>query len=261
MFLAAFPLPIVSASRWQSPCSIPSHILPSGSAVPHLHPHLPPARSQKPQPCLSCGWLFLPSFVPHTSRGADPWHWQGYTHSLPSPTQHLLVHNPRVVPAPSQTLSSLHVSLFPLLWLYPAGNLSPWWFTKLHSFTSWVPETLAQRDLGCCPGARWAGGSGDAVGQGCWREGPERGASGCALLSVLRLSVPPRHLWEGVCLWHSLLAVPHQHLPWCQCPTKAGWEPSLGRRWPKLLPQISTRAGPRQATASHSHTHSHSALV
>lgn len=61
----------------------------------------------------------------------------------------------------------------------PAGNLSPWWFTKLHSFPPWVLETLAQRDLGvfgCTPRARWVGGSGDAVGQGCWREGPGEGS-------------------------------------------------------------------------------------
>lgn len=74
-FLAAFPpTPHVLTARPQSPCSgsIPSHGPPSwrrvlGSTVlhrRHLHPHRPPARSQRPQPCSGVGWLSMPSFAP-----------------------------------------------------------------------------------------------------------------------------------------------------------------------------------------------------
>lgn len=68
------PTPRISTAGLQPPCggSIPSHGPPSwrrvlGSAVPHgrhLRPHLPPAHSQRPQPCFGGGWLPVPSFTP-----------------------------------------------------------------------------------------------------------------------------------------------------------------------------------------------------
>lgn len=103
-------------------------------------------------------------------------------------------------------MTSLHVSVFPVLWLYPAGKPSPWWFTELHSFTSWVPETLLRETWGSSDAllehkglGNWGMLWGRDAGR-TWRGEP------VAVSSVLRLSVPPHHLWDGVCLWHSLLA-------------------------------------------------------
>lgn len=97
----------VSASRQQSPSSIPSHIPPPGSAVPRLHPHLPPAHSLSH--VSAAGGCSCPALSHTHPLGLIPGVSKATLHSLPSPTQHLLVHNPRVVPAPSQTWTSLHV--------------------------------------------------------------------------------------------------------------------------------------------------------
>lgn len=70
--------PHISTTRLQFPFSrsIPSHGLPSwrrvlGNAVlHHLHPHLPAACSQRPQPCFGGGWLAMLSAAPaHIPRG------------------------------------------------------------------------------------------------------------------------------------------------------------------------------------------------
>lgn len=59
--------PHISTTGLQFPCSrsIPSHGLPSWRRVPgnavlhHLHPHLPTACSQRPQPCFGGRWLAM----------------------------------------------------------------------------------------------------------------------------------------------------------------------------------------------------------
>lgn len=198
--------------------------------------------------------------------GADPWCRQA-----------------RLIPCPLPPCTCLYITLecpctvpdldFIACVSFPCPVAVPCWkaFTMVVHRASLLhllgPRDLAQRDLGvfrCSPGAQRVGELGDAVGQGCWKE-LERGASGCVLNPQAFCASPSPLGW---CLplaqppgRQQTQPTPHQPLPWCQCPTKARWEPSMGRRWPKPVPQVSTRAGPRQATASHSLTHSHSALV
>lgn len=168
MFLAAFPLPIVSQLPGSNPHAASPATYPIWKCCGTFASSSPLCSLPKAS-AMSQLWVALPAQLCPTH---IPWDWSLVSARLipcPLPPSTCL-YITLVIPELSHTLTSLHVSVFPLLWLYPAGNLSPCWFTKLHCFTSWVSETLAQRDLGvfgCSPGARWVGGSGDAVEQGC----------------------------------------------------------------------------------------------
>lgn len=146
-----------------------------------------------------------------------------------------------VIPALSHALTSLHVLVVPLLWLYPAGTFhhggsqsftpSPLGSQRplLRDTWGYLDALLEHSGLGA-RGMLW--------GRGAGGKDLERGASGCVLLSVLRpwdFCASPSPL--GWCLplaqppcRQQTQPIPHHPLPWCQCPTKAGWEPSMGRR-------------------------------
>lgn len=228
---------------------------PSGSAVPHLHPHLPSARSQRPQPCLS--------FVPHPPCGADPWCRQA-----------------RLIPCPLPPSTCLYITLEwslhrPRPWLHCMCQFSLscgcTLLESLHhggsqSFTPSPPGSqrpCSERPGGLqmLPKGFW--GLGGCCGAGMlegrtWRGEPvavsSSQPSGSPCLSITFGMV----FASGTASWQQQTQpTPHQPLPWCQCPTKAGWEPSMGRRWPKPLPRSPPEQDPgKPLPLTHSPTHS-----
>lgn len=110
MFLAAFPLPIVSQLPGSSPHAASPATCHHLEVLCHVCILISPMLTPKGLSCVSAvGGYSCPALSHTHPMGLIPGVGKATLHSLPSPTQHLLVHSPRVFPALSQTLTSLHV--------------------------------------------------------------------------------------------------------------------------------------------------------
>lgn len=186
MFLAAFPLPIVS----QLPGSSPH------AASPATYPHL----EVLCHICILISPLLAPKGLSHVSAvGGYSCPALCHTHPMeliPGIGKATLIPCPLppstclyITPAPSQTLTSLHVCRFSLS--CGCTQLETFHHGGSQSFTPSPPgsqrpllrETWRSLDALLEPGGLGAGGC--LWGRGAGGKDLERGASGCALLSIL----------------------------------------------------------------------------